>query len=293
MDKKDGGGRKVIDRMLRAYAVKDTTVLSLIQQDPTFKKMTLDDVLCKIINHEMHVEETQHVKNLSKGIISSKKQDIAFKATKKRKSKKVVEKSSSEEEDDDSNDESTEYDPEQMTLFIRRFFKLTSKQKIFKGDKKDKFKSKTKRTCYNCSKYSYYIVNCPYEHREEDDDKKKKKEKSYKKDKHYKKKTYCEAHIGKEWNSDDESSDFDSNDVVTVAIKGSSYSSKSLFLNLNKGKHTCLMANESKKKVKPKSSSPKYVSSDDKLDSSDEEDEETLLNDICKNPKERMKGLLK
>jgi hypothetical protein len=81
--------------------------------------------------------------------------------------------------------------------------------------------------------------------------------------------------------------------VVTVAIKGSSYSSKSLILNLNKGKHTCLMANESKKKVKSKSSSPKYVSSDDKLDSSDEEDEETLLNDMCKNPKERMKGLLK
>jgi sensor domain CHASE-containing protein len=45
----------VIDRMLRAYAIKDTTVISLIQQDPTFKKMTLDDVLSKIINHEMLV----------------------------------------------------------------------------------------------------------------------------------------------------------------------------------------------------------------------------------------------
>ncbi len=35
------------------------------------------------------------------------------------------------------------------------------------------------------------------------------------------------------------------------------------------------------------------LSSDDELDSSDEEDEETLLNAMCKNPKERMKGLLK
>jgi hypothetical protein len=34
------------------------------------------------------------------------------------------------------------------------------------------------------------------------------------------------------------------------------------------------------------------LSSDDELDSSDEE-EETLLNALCKNPKERMKGLLK
>jgi hypothetical protein len=49
--------RMVIDRMLRAYAVKDTIMISLIQQDPTFKKMTSDDVLGKIINHEMLVED--------------------------------------------------------------------------------------------------------------------------------------------------------------------------------------------------------------------------------------------
>jgi chromosome segregation ATPase len=109
-----------------------------------------------------------------------------------------------------------------------------------------------------------------------------------------KKKTYAEAHIGKELDSDDESSDSDSDGVATVAIKGfSSSSSKSLFPNLNKGNHTCLMAKKSKKKVKSKPSPPKYVYSDEELDLSDEEDEETLLNDMCKNPKERMKGLLK
>jgi hypothetical protein len=67
------GDRRVIDRMLRAYAVKDTMVMSLIQQDPIFKKMTQDDVLGKIINHEILDEEAQHVKNLSKGIISLRK----------------------------------------------------------------------------------------------------------------------------------------------------------------------------------------------------------------------------
>jgi hypothetical protein len=52
--------------------------------------------------------------------------------------------------------------------------------------------------------------------------------------------------------------------VATVAIKGTSSSSKSLFPKLNKGKNTCLMAKESKHKVKTKGlSSPKYVSSDD------------------------------
>jgi hypothetical protein len=92
---RDCGSRKwsdwrLIQRMLRAYAVKDTTVTSLIQQDPTFKRMIPNDVLGKTINHEMLIEEVNHVKNLSKGITSSRKQDIAFKASKKGKSKKVV-----------------------------------------------------------------------------------------------------------------------------------------------------------------------------------------------------------
>jgi hypothetical protein len=123
------GDHRMIERMLRDYAVKDTTVISLIQQDPTFKKMTLDDVLGKSINHEMLVEEANHIKNLSKGITSSRKQDITFKASKKGKSKKVVEGISSKEEkekeeeeddDDDDDDESTEYDPDEMSLFIRK-----------------------------------------------------------------------------------------------------------------------------------------------------------------------------
>jgi hypothetical protein len=182
-----------------------------------------------------------------------------------------------------------------MALLISRFSKLMNKQKFFKGDKKDKFRTKIKRTCYNCGKHGHYIANCLYERSEEDDDKKK-KEGSYKKDKPYKKKTYGEAHIGKECNSDDESFDSDSECAATITIKGSSSSSrKSLFPNLNNGKHTCLMAKESKRKIKSKSSPHKYVSSDDELDSSDEEDkdEEALLNIMCKNPKERIKGLLK
>jgi hypothetical protein len=81
----------MIERMLRAYVIIDVMVISLIQQDPIFKKMNLDDVLGQIINHEMLIEEANHVRNLSKGITSSRKQDTAFKTSKKGKSKKVVE----------------------------------------------------------------------------------------------------------------------------------------------------------------------------------------------------------
>jgi hypothetical protein len=89
-----------------------------------------------------------HVKNLSKDITSSRRQDIAFKASKNSKSKKVVEESSSEEEEDgDSGDESIEYDSDEMVLFIRRFSKMMGKQQFFKGGKKDKFRTRTKRAC--------------------------------------------------------------------------------------------------------------------------------------------------
>jgi hypothetical protein len=206
----------MIQRMLRAYSIKNTMTTSLIQQDISFKRMTPDGVLGRIINHEMLIEEANHAKNLSKGITSSRKQVIAFKASKKGKSKRVVEERSSEEEDE----ESIEYDPEEMTLFIRRISKLMNKQKFFKGDKKNKLRTRTKRACYNCGKYSHFIANCPYECRDEDDDKKK----SYKREKNFKKKPYGEAHIGKEWDLDEESSDSDSDGVATMAIKGSSSS---------------------------------------------------------------------
>jgi hypothetical protein len=59
--------------------------------------------------------------------------------------------------------------------------------------------------------------------------------------------------------------------VTTVSIKGASPSNKSLFSKLNQGQRTCLMAKESKHKVKIKgSSSPKYITSDD--DNASDED---------------------
>jgi hypothetical protein len=225
--------------------------------------MSSDDVLGRNMNHEMYIEEANHVKNLSKGITTTWKQEIAFKANKKSKNKQVVVECSSEEEEEDS----SECDAEDMALFMKKFKKYMKKRKLSKGYKK--FKSTTKITCYNCGKHGHFIVNCPFECRDDDDDKK--KNKPYKKNKGYKrtskpyKKKFCgEAYIGQEWESNDESSNSDSDGVATVAIKGTSSSSKSLSPKLSQGKHTCLMAKERKWKVKTKGlSSPKYFSSDD------------------------------
>jgi NACalpha-BTF3-like transcription factor len=261
------GSKKWIDRMLtehmmRAHTPMNYNVIALIRQDPTYKRMSSDDVLGRIMDHEIYIEEANHVKNLSKGITTTRKQEIAFKTNKKSKNKQVVVESSSEKEEEEEEEDSSEYDAKDIALLMKKFKKYI-KKKFLKGDKK--FNSTTKRTCYNYGKHGHFIINCPFDHRDDDDDKKKskpyKKEKGYKRsDKPYKKKSQGEAHIGQEWESNDENTNSDSDGVATVAIKGASSSRNSLFPKLNKGKNTYLMAKESKRKVKTKGlSSPKCL----------------------------------
>jgi hypothetical protein len=85
-------------------------------------------------------------------------------------------------------------------------------------------------------------------------------------------------------------------DLATIAIKGKASSSKSLFPKLSK--HTCLMANEGRKKVKSNSSSSiKYATSDkntlssDNYDSSD--DDKHLPSELMKNPNAIIKDLMR
>jgi hypothetical protein len=151
--------------------------------------------------------------------------------------------------------------------------------------------------CYNCGKNGHFIAQCPYERKEEDNGKRKKFDKGYKKDKKYtKKKPYGQAHVGQEWNSSDESSELESDEVATIAIKGKTSSGKSLFPKLSK--HTCLMTKEGRKKLKSNiSSSPKYVTSDedtlsiDNFDSSD--DDNPLPSELVKKPNAMIKGLMR
>jgi hypothetical protein len=84
--------------------------------------------------------------------------------------------------------------------------------------------------------------------------------------------------------------------VATIAIKGKTSSSKSLFPKISK--HTCLMAKEGRKKVKSNtSSSPKYATSDedtlssDNYDSSD--DDNSLPSELVKNHNAMIKGLMR
>jgi hypothetical protein len=102
-------------------------VVALIHQDAAYKKITSNDVLGKIMNHEMNIREANNINNLYKGISTSKKQDISLKATNKSKKKKVIIESPSEEEEKDEDEK--ECDEEEMTLFIEKFNKFISKRR--------------------------------------------------------------------------------------------------------------------------------------------------------------------
>jgi hypothetical protein len=169
----------LIERLMMAYTPMNYNVVALIRQDPAYKKMTSDDVLGRIMNHEMNIHGANNIKNLYKGISTSKKQDIALKATNKSKKKNaIIESPSEEEEEEQEYEDEKEYDEEEMALFIKKFI---SKRRPFKGEKKERPRSK--RLCYNCGKNGHFIAQCPYEKQEEDNEKKKKLEKGYKKDK--------------------------------------------------------------------------------------------------------------
>jgi hypothetical protein len=118
---------------------------------------------------------------------------------------------------------------DEMALIIKRF------KTALKGHKEypNKNKSRGKRSCFKCGKSGHFIAQCPDNDSDQAQEKRGKKERK----KNYRK-AKGEAHIGKEWDSDCSSSDFDDEGLAALAFNKSS-----LFPN---EWHTCLMAKEKK-----------------------------------------------
>jgi hypothetical protein len=81
----------LMERLMTAYTPLNYNVVALIRQDPAYKKMIFDDVLGRIMNHEMNIQEANNIKNLYKSVSTSKKQDTALKANKSKKKKVLIE----------------------------------------------------------------------------------------------------------------------------------------------------------------------------------------------------------
>jgi hypothetical protein len=142
-----------------------------------------------------------------------------------------------------------------MTLIIRSF------HQILKQTRGKDYKPRSKKVCYKCGKPGHFIAKCPLSSDSDRGDDKKGRRKEKKK---YYKNKGGDAHVCREWDSDESSTDSsDNEDAANITVnKGL------LFPNVD---HKCLMARDGKNKVKSRAST-KYATSSDEDNSSDDED---------------------
>jgi hypothetical protein len=146
----------LMKRLMMAYTPLNYNVVPLIRQDPSYKKMTSDDVLGRIMNYEMTIQEANNIKNLYKDVSISKKQDIALKANKSKKKKVLIESPSEEEEEEEEEEDNEIECDDEVALFIKKFNKFIKKRRPYKGERKEKPMSK--RVCYNYGKNEHFIA---------------------------------------------------------------------------------------------------------------------------------------
>jgi hypothetical protein len=147
-------------------------------------------------------------------------------------------------------------DNEEMALIIKSF------RQILKQRRGKDYKPHSKRVCYKCGKPGHFIAKCPMssESDRDNDNKGKKKE-----NKRYYKKKGGDAHICREWDSNEGSTDSSDEDAINIAVnKGL------LFPNVG---HKCFMDKDGKKKKVHSRVTPKYTTSNDEGSSSENEDD--------------------
>jgi hypothetical protein len=147
-----------------------------------------------------------------------------------------------------------------MTLIIKSF------RQILKQRRGKDYKPRSKRVCYKCGKPGHFIAKCPNSSDSDRGDDKRGKKK--KKKRYYKK--GGDAHIYREWDSDESSTDSSSDeDTANITVnKGL------LFPNVG---HKCFMAKDGKKKKVKSRATPKYTTSSDEGSSSEYEDDLLVL----------------
>jgi hypothetical protein len=201
------------------------------------------------------------------GPSTSEAQPVAFKATGEKK-----EESTSSRTPIDA----SKLDNEEMALVIKSF------RQILKQRRGKDYKPRSKKVCYKCGKPGHFIAKCPLS---SDSDRGGDKKGRRKKKKKYYKKKGGDAHVCREWDSDESSSDSSSDeDAANIAVtKGL------LFPNVS---HKCLMAKDGKKKKVKSKSSTRYESSSDDNASDEEDNFCTLFANLNMQQKEKLNELI-
>jgi hypothetical protein len=238
---------EMVKVILRSLVFCNPTQVQLIRGDPRYKLMSLEEVIGKFVSFELMIKGSKQIVNLEQGSTSTPEvQPVAFKATKEKK-----EESTSSRLPIDA----SKLDNEEMALIIKSF------HQILKQRRGKDYKPRSKRVCYKCGKPGHFITKCPMS---SDSDRDNDKEGRKKEKKKYYKKKGGDAHVCREWDSDESSTDSSDEDAANIAVnKGL------LFPNVG---HKCLMAKDGKmNKVKSRAST-KYTTSSDEGSSSEDED---------------------
>jgi hypothetical protein len=211
---------EMVKVILRSLVFLNPTQVQLIRGDPRYKLISLEEVIGKFVSFELMIKGSKQI--IERGATSTPEvQPIAFKATEEKKE----ESTSSRLPIDASNLEN-----EEMALIIKSF------RQILKQRRGKDYKPRSKKVCYKFGKPGHFIAKCPISSDRGDDKKGRRKEKK----KYYKNKG-GDAHVCREWDFDESSTDSSSDeDAANITInKGL------LFLNVG---HKCLMARDGKRR---------------------------------------------
>jgi hypothetical protein len=254
---------EMVKVILRSLVFLNPTQVQLICGDPRYKLMSPEEVIGKFVSFELMIKGSKQI--IERGATSTPEvKPVAFKATEE----KMEESTSSRLPIDAS-----KLDNEEMALIIKSF------RQILKQRRGKDYKPRSKKVCYKCGKPGHFIAKCPLSSDSDRGDDKKGRRKEKKK---YYKKKGGDAHVCREWDSDESSTDSSSDeDAANIAVN-----KDLLFPNVG---HKCLMAKHGKKKVKSRASA-KYATSSDEDNSSDDED--NLLALFCQ-PKHATKRKIK
>jgi hypothetical protein len=178
---------EMVKIILRSLIFRNPTQVQLIRGDPRYKLMSPEEVIGKFVSFELMIKDSKHIVNLEQGATSTPEvQPVALKATKEEKRESTPSRLPID---------ASKLDNEEMTLIIKSF------RQILKQSRGKDYKPRSKRVCYKCGKPGHFIAKCPMSSESDRDNDKKGKKKRY-----YKKKGR-DAHVCREWDSDESSTD--------------------------------------------------------------------------------------
>jgi hypothetical protein len=239
---------EMVKVILRSLVFRNPTQVQLIRGDPRYKLLSPEEVIGKFVRFELMIKGSKQIINLEQGATSTPEvQPVALKATKEEKKESTPSRIPID---------ASKLDNEEMALIIKSF------RQILKQKRGKDYKPRSKKVCYKCGKPGYFIAKCPISSDSDRGDDKKGKRKEKKK---YYNKKGGDAHVCREWDSDESSTDSSSDeDAANIAVnKGL------LFPNVD---HKCLMAKDGKRKKVKSRASTKYTTSSDEDSSSEDED---------------------